>query len=48
MVEASGSTPEARAYRRLLGSLQGDAEGLPWRSVREETVEFGWQPEAFR
>jgi hypothetical protein len=48
LVEASGSTPETRAYRRLLGALQGDAEGLRWRTVRESTVDFGWQPEAFR
>ncbi len=48
LVRADGSTGEAQAYRRLLGALQGDAEGLSWRTVREDTVEFGWQPEVFR
>jgi hypothetical protein len=48
LVQATGPSPEARAYRRLLGALQGDADGLSWRTVREVTVDFTWQPEAFR
>jgi len=46
LVHGTGTSPEVLAHRRILGTLQSHAEGLPWIRVREDTVDFGWRPGA--